>query len=203
MFDWIVRVLRDTGYVGVALLMFLENVFPPIPSELIMPLAGFAAARGERSLVVVVISGTIGSLAGAFFWYWAGRKLGRRRIEQFAARHGRWLTLCPPDVRRAADWFDRHGGRAVLIGRLVPAVRSVISVPAGIAHMGLNRFAVYSALGTTAWTFLLAAAGYLLEGQYHRTADYLNPISNVVLGAIVLWYLWRVAKFGRTDTAKR
>jgi membrane protein DedA with SNARE-associated domain len=201
MFDWIVRVLTQTGYFGVALLMFLENVFPPIPSELIMPLAGFTAARGELSLALVIVAGTLGSLSGAFFWYWVGRKLGRARVERFAARHGRWLTLCPPDIERAFDWFERHGGRAVLIGRVVPAVRSMISVPAGIAHMELQRFATYSALGTALWTALLTAAGYLLEGQYDRVGAYLNPVSNVVFGALVLWYLWRVVTFGRRSHA--
>jgi membrane protein DedA with SNARE-associated domain len=201
MFDWIVRVLTETGYLGVALLMFLENVFPPIPSELIMPLAGFAAAREQLSLPFVILSGTLGSLAGAFFWYGAGRRLGRARLEAFAARHGRWLTVCPPDVGRAFTWFERHGGGAVLIGRVVPAVRSMISVPAGIAHMPLGRFAAYSAIGTAVWTSLLAGAGYVLEDQYDRVADYLNPVSNFVFCAILLWYLWRVATFSRRGNA--
>lgn len=199
MFDWIINLLERAGYLGVALLMFLENVFPPIPSELIMPLAGFTAAKGQLSFALVVLSGALGSLAGAFVWYWVGLKLGRARVERFAQRHGRWLTVCPPDIRRASTWFERHGGGAVLIGRVVPAVRSMISVPAGIARMELLRFTLYSALGTVAWTVLLAAAGYLLQGQYDRVADYMNPVSNVIFGGLALWYLWRVATFGRGE----
>jgi membrane protein DedA with SNARE-associated domain len=189
--------MEATGLWGVALLMFLENVFPPIPSELIMPLAGFAAARGEQSLLLVVAAGTAGSLAGALFWYWVGRRLGRRRIERLAERHGRWLTLSPEDVEQAIDRFDRHGAVAVLVGRLIPALRTLISVPAGIARMPLPKFLFFSALGTSVWTTLLVFAGYLLKDQYEHVSDYLNPLSNLVFAALASWYAWRVFRFKR------
>ena len=197
MFDWITGLVERTGYLGIALLMLAENVFPPIPSELIMPMAGFTAARGALNMVGVVVAGTVGSLAGVLLWYYIGRWIGLERLKRWAAKHGRWLTISPEEVDEAAAWFDRHCGKAVLIGRLIPAVRTLISVPAGVAGMGLTRFLTYSALGTALWTALLATAGYLLEDQYQKVDDYLNPVSNVILGLIVLGYLYRVVTFRR------
>jgi membrane protein DedA with SNARE-associated domain len=195
MFDWITGFVRQAGYVGVFLLMLAENVVPPIPSELIMPLAGFAAARGHLSIPLVVLAGTAGSLLGALFWYVLGRRLGLERLKRLAARHGRWLTLSPDDVARADDWFGRHGGKAVFLGRLVPTVRTLISVPAGINGMPLPSFLAWSALGTLMWTALLAGAGFLLQSQYELVADYLNPASTVLIALIVAWYLYRVVTF--------
>lgn len=195
MFEWITRLVSDGGYLGVAGLMLLENLFPPIPSELIMPLAGFVAARGELQIALVVLAGTLGSLAGALPWYYAGRWLGRDRLRRLAARHGRWLTVSPEEFDRASAWFDRHGGWAVLIGRLVPGVRTLISVPAGIAGMGLGRFLLLSAIGSLAWTAALALAGYVLEDHYAVVADYVDPASKAVLGAVVLLYLYRLVTF--------
>ena len=201
MFDWITGFLQQSGYLGVLLLMFAENVFPPIPSELVMPLAGFTAARGELNILLAVAAGTVGSLLGALPWYYAGRWLGAERLKGWADRYGRWLTVSPDEVDGAVGWFERHGGKAVLLGRLVPTVRTLISVPAGVTGMGLGPFLAYSAVGTAAWTGLLAGAGYLLEGQYEKVADYLNPVSNVVLGLIALAYLYRVATFRRRQAA--
>ena len=195
MFDWITALVRQTGYLGIAFLMLAENVFPPIPSELIMPLAGFTAARGHLSLVLVIAAGTLGSLAGVSLWYWVGVRLGADRLRRLARRHGRWLTLSPADVDRAEGWFDRHGGAAVLLGRLVPTVRTLISVPAGVSGMPFWRFLAYSAVGTLAWTALLALAGYWLEASYDRVADVVGPVSNVLVGLLVAGYLYRVATF--------
>jgi membrane protein DedA with SNARE-associated domain len=195
MFDWITSLVEQGGYLGVALLMLLENVFPPIPSELIMPLAGFTAARGEFNLSMVVLAGTIGSVAGAALWYYLGCWLGYERLKRLAARHGRWLTLGPGEIDEAADWFRRHCGKSVLIGRLIPAVRTLISVPAGITGMTLGRFLVYSTLGSAIWTGFLAGCGYLLEGQYEKVSAWVNPVSNVIFGVIMVWYLYRVITF--------
>lgn len=192
MFDWITDVVDRTGYVGVFLLMLVENVFPPIPSELIMPLAGFTAAQGKLNAVLVVLAGTAGSLLGALFWYGLGRWLGRERLKRFAARHGRWLTLTPDEVDKSSDWFRRHGAKAVFVGRLVPTVRTLISVPAGITGMPLASFLAFTALGTGLWTALLAGAGYLLQDQYGRVAGYVGPVSNVIFGLIAAWYVYRV-----------
>jgi membrane protein DedA with SNARE-associated domain len=181
--------------VAIALLMLLENVFPPIPSELIMPLAGFSAAKGNLNIVGVVAAGTVGSLAGAFFWYWIGRAVGPERLKAFAGRHGRWLTLDPEEIDRARAVFDRHRAAALFFGRLIPTVRTLISVPAGVNRLPLGVFAFWSLLGTSLWTALLAGAGYLLQSQYERVSEWLNPVSNAVLAALVLWYLYRVIRF--------
>ena len=190
MFDWIVALVERSGYLGVALLMLAENLFAPIPSELIMPLAGFSAAQGKLNIVLVVLSGTIGSVLGALAWYYVGRWLGPDRLQRFAARHGRLLTLSPAEVNRARETFARWGA---------PAVRTLISVPAGIAAMGLGRFLAWTTLGTTLWTAFLAGHGYLLQEQYQAVAGWVNPISNVVLGAIVLVYFYRLVSFRTED----
>ncbi|MGQ7792520.1 DedA family protein [Faunimonas sp. B44] len=197
MASWIESVVESTGVLGIAFLMLLENVFPPIPSELIMPLAGYAAASGDANIVLVILAGSIGSLAGATFWFVVGRKIGEDGLKRFAARHGRWLTLTPKDVGDVDDWFDRHGHKAVLIGRLVPTVRTLISVPAGISEMSWTRFLVYSGIGTLLWTSALALLGYALGDRYETVETWINPVSNVIFAGIALWYLWRVATFGR------
>ncbi len=195
MFDWIVSLIDKTGYVGIALLMLLENVFPPIPSEVIMPLAGFSAAKGTLSFPGVVLAGTVGSLAGAYFWFVVGRWIGPKRLKKFAARHGRWLTMHPDEVDQARAFFERHQGLALFVGRLIPAIRSLISVPAGVNCTPLSIFLLWSTLGTALWTLLLAGAGYVLESQYEKVEQWLNPVSNVVFAALALWYAYRVIRF--------
>ena len=177
MAQWIIGFIEQYGYLGIAALMLAENVFPPLPSELIMPFAGFAAARGSLHPLLVVVAGTAGSLAGTLPWYWAGRRLGSERLKRWAGRHGRWLTLSPADVERAERWFDRHGTIAVLFGRLVPAVRSVISLPAGMARMPLPKFLLWSLAGSLAWNALHVALGYLLEARYEQVSRWLDPVS--------------------------
>lgn len=201
MFDWLAGFVQQSGYFGVALLMFLENLFPPIPSELIMPLAGFNAARGHSSLLWVIVAGSLGSLAGALFWYAIGRWIGCPRLKRWSERHGRLLTLEPEEVDRAYDWFRRRGGLAVFLGRLMPAMRTLISVPAGMARMPLLPFLLYSTIGTLLWTSLLAGAGYLLESSYKAVSEYLNPVSTGVVVLLVAYYLFRVATFGRRHAA--
>jgi membrane protein DedA with SNARE-associated domain len=195
MFDWITNLVAQTGYAGIALLMLAENVFPPIPSELIMPLAGFTAARGELSFIGIVLAGTAGSLAGALLWYAIGLRVGVERLRHWAGRHGRWLTMSPDELDRAVAWFQRHARWSVLLGRLVPAVRTLISVPAGVAGMTLPVFLAWTSVGTALWTTFLAGLGYLLEGGYQQVANWVNPVSNVIVAALVLLYLYRVVTF--------
>lgn len=195
MFDWVVGIVEQAGYPGIAFLMFLENVFPPIPSEVIMPLAGFVAAEGRLNVWLVILSGSIGSAAGALVWYGVGLWLGHGRLERAIGRWGRWLTLTKPDLEKARHWFDRHGHLAVFFGRLVPTVRTLISVPAGIAEMRLAPFLLWTSLGTVAWTALLAACGYLLQANYEAVEGWLNPVSNAVVVLFVGAYVWRVATY--------
>ena len=194
MFDILTQLIDRFGAFGVGLVMLLENVFPPIPSELVMPLAGFQAAQGKMSLVAIFLAGTIGAVLGAWLWFVVGRKLGRKRLDRFIERYGFWLTLSPEDIDRAIGWFDRHDRAAVFLGRMVPGVRTLISVPAGINGMKLAPFLIYTTLGSAIWNTGLIAAGYLLAANYTRVAAVLNPVTNVLLGGLVLWYLVRLAK---------
>ncbi|WP_181707196.1 DedA family protein [Chthonobacter rhizosphaerae] len=203
MFEWVVGFVQQGGYLGVAFLMFLENVFPPIPSEVIMPLAGFAAARGDLNIALVILSGTIGSLAGALFWYWVGVWLGVRKVEWAIDRFGRVLTMSHDDLEKAREWFRWKASWAVFLGRLVPTVRTLISVPAGIAGMPFWSFTFWTTLGTAAWTTILAMAGYLLESQYETVEAYLDPASKVVVAVIVLAYLYRLVTYKPRAAAEK
>jgi membrane protein DedA with SNARE-associated domain len=199
MFGWITGVIERLGYIGIAALTFLENVFPPIPSEVVIPLAGFVSAQGTLRLDVVIVAATVGSLAGTTAWYELGRRVGEARLQQWVARHGRWITLSPRDLQRADLWFRSHGAWAVCLGRMVPGVRTLISLPAGFTAMPLTRFLVYSTIGTVAWTVLLAGAGMILQANFERVRNYVDIVSNVVLalfvGLLVFRYVrcWREA----------
>jgi len=195
MTEWITQTIEQLGYVGIALLMFLENLFPPIPSELIMPLAGFTVAKGEMNFLVAVIAGVVGTILGAFPWYYAGRILDEPRLERLANRYGKWITVSSTDIRKANKWFDRYGAKAVFLCRLVPGVRTLISLPAGINNMPLLPFALYSTLGTTLWILLLTTAGYKLGENYDLVDEYIGPVSKIALLSLAIWFvLWIVSK---------
>jgi membrane protein DedA with SNARE-associated domain len=191
MSDWIIETINATGYVGIFLLMLLESVFPPIPSELIMPFAGFAAARGDLDLWGVLIAGLLGSLAGTLPWYVAARALGLARLKKLADRFGRLATLNSADIDTANAWFSRYGRWAVLFGRLIPAIRTLISVPAGLVAMPFALFMLASAIGTLAWTAVLTGLGYLLADNYERVESFVDPVTRLVVVALVLVYLYR------------
>jgi membrane protein DedA with SNARE-associated domain len=186
MFEWITRVIATLGYTGVAALAFLENLFPPIPSELVVPLAGFVAANGELTVPMVIAAGSGGSLAGAALWYEIARRVGERRLRAWVKRHGKWITLGAAEVDRSQEWFKRHGNTAVLVGRLVPGVRTLVSIPAGFAGMRRVPFLAYSAVGTIAWTAALAYAGVLLKSQFTLVGDYINMATNALLAGLGL-----------------
>jgi membrane protein DedA with SNARE-associated domain len=187
------NIVSSTGYFGILLLMVVENVFPPIPSEFIMPLAGYMAAQGKLSLFGIIVAGMTGSVLGALPFYYMGRKLGEDRLKEFADNHGRWLTLSRKDIERAKRWFDRHGGAAMFFCRLIPGVRSLISIPAGIARMRILPFLAYTATGTGMWAALLAYLGYFLGTEYTQVGEYLDPISWIVLGAVGVIYLFELS----------
>lgn len=195
MFQWITQAVANGGYIGIFLLMLAENVFPPIPSEIIMPLVGYIAAQGQLSFAASLLAGAGGSLAGAIFWYAIGRWIGNERLKRFADVHGRWLTLNPSDIEHATAWFNKHGWVAVLIGRMVPGVRTLISVPAGVAAMPTLPFVLASAVGTFLWTGMLATAGYLLGENYRLIEGWVEPLSNGVVIVALSIYLYRVVTF--------
>lgn len=194
MASWVMRMIQSAGSPGIALLMFIENVFPPIPSELIMPLAGYMVTKGQLSMIAILIAGTLGSVLGALPLYYLGRKVGERRLLELAQRHGRWVTVSPEEIERAKGWFNRHGGMAVLLCRLIPGVRSLISIPAGIGKMNLAAFLVYTTVGSAIWTALLAWLGYSLGSNFEKVGEYLDPVSWVVLGGLLAMYVWRVIR---------
>ncbi|RYF39757.1 MAG: DedA family protein [Comamonadaceae bacterium] len=202
MTDWIISFIEDFGYGGIVVLMLLENIFPPIPSELIMPFAGFAAARAQLHPLGVVLAGMAGSVLGTLPWYWAGRKLGLARLKTLAARHGRWLTMSPHELDEAQRWFKKHGAPSVMLGRVVPGVRSVISMPAGIAKMPLAAFLLWSCAGSLLWSALLAGLGFVLESRYEEVKVALEWVTRAVVGTLVAAYVWRVVTFGRDKQEK-
>lgn len=193
--DFVQSMMQNLGASGIALLMFLENIFPPIPSEVIMPLAGYKAATGEMSILTVIAAGSIGSLLGIVPWYYLGYFFGEKRIVWLAERYGRWITMTPEDVEAADGWFRRYGYWAVSLGRLVPTVRTLISVPAGLARMPFWLFFAVSAVGTVIWTAGLALAGFILGQNFRSIEGYVGPVSNAVVIAVVLIYVFRVITF--------
>lgn len=193
--DWILDLIEGGRYLAVALLMLAENIFPPIPSEIVMPVAGIVAGRGDMSIWGVIILGTTGAVAGQYLWFWLGQRIGANRVKDLARRHGRWLTVSPADIDKANRWFNKRCGRAVIIGRLVPGIRTLISLPAGVAGMATSRFLMYSAIGSGVWTALLAWAGYALGERQENITKYIGPISTVVFSGIVVFYIYRVVTF--------
>ena len=192
MIEWVTGVVAAAGWPGVLFLMFLENLFPPIPSEVIMPLAGFAAARGEMSFILAVVAGTVGTLAGNAFWYELSRAIGAARIKPLFARYGRWFAVSEDDMRKAEDRLRRHGPVALCFGRVLPGIRTVISIPAGLIRIPRHVFYIWSALGSAVWITLLTIAGYVLQDQYSRVEAWLEPLSYVVVAGIVAAYLWHI-----------
>lgn len=184
--EWILMVMDKLGLVGVALMMFLENVFPPIPSELIMPAAGFAAAIGELSLISVIIAGTIGSVLGALPLYYLGSRLDETRLIRLTERYGKYLLITPKDIVSAQAWFDRHGKTVVFFGRMIPAIRSLISIPAGMARMSLLPFLMLTAMGSMIWSALLTYAGFVLGANYEKVGIYIESVSHYVVLLMVL-----------------
>lgn len=195
MFEWLLHIVDSAGYAGVFFLMVLENLFPPIPSEVIVPLAGYSAALGKFNVVILILVATFGAVVGALPWYYLGRIFGLGRVKKLAERYGRIVTMTPADVDEAHHVFKRYHASAVLFGRLIPTVRTLISVPAGMARMPLGPFLFFTTLGSAAWNTLLVGLGYLLKENYGLVADVINPISTFVLIAIVVLYLYRVALF--------
>ena len=203
MFEWVSTTIRSLGYWGVAALTFLENLFPPIPSEVVIPLAGFVAAEGGLSVWGIVAAGSLGSLAGATVWYEIGRRVGERRLRRWVDRHGKWITLTAGDVDRAQDWFRRHGGSAVLAGRLVPGIRTFVSLPAGFARMPFGAFLAYSAAGTVIWTAALAYAGVVLQANFEVVGDYIGMATNVVFAVLGAMLVRRYIQCWRSRPAQR
>lgn len=192
MTDFILNLIAWGGYVGIFLLMALENIVPPVPSEVIMGLGGMAVTRGDMALWPLVAWGTAGSVAGNYFWYWLGRNIGYERFRPFIARHGRWLTLEWRDVERLHAFFLRHGIWVVFVFRFMPTFRTVISLPAGMTGMPLWKFLLWTAAGTAIWNTILAWAGIAFGAHFSELDRYVGPIAVATFVVIIAGYVWRV-----------
>lgn len=192
--DWVTDVIEYAGYPGVGVLVALANVVPPLPVEAILPLAGFVAGEGHLWFPLVVAAATAGSVAGALALYALGYWLGEERVRKLIRRYGRFLFLKEADLNRAQLWFDRHGGKVVLVGRALPGGRKLIPVPAGIARMPVGRFVTYTALANCLSNSVLVGLGWVLGDRWEMIRPYMHLLEYVLLvafAAIVLWFGWR------------
>ena len=178
---WVENIISTGGYPGLYFVMFLENVFPPIPSEVVLPLAGSLSLTGRFSIPLITIVGMFGSLTGAFLFYGLGKWLGEERVRNFIAKFGKYALLSVEDFDKSKDWFDKYDEWVIFFSRMVPIVRSLISIPAGVSNMNLAKFSVYTILGTALWSFILSYAGRLLGEQWPIITDFINTYQNVVL----------------------
>jgi membrane protein DedA with SNARE-associated domain len=192
MTDWIIQTISDLGYLGIFLVMLAESIFPPIPSELIIPFAGYAAANGDLNLFGVLAAATIGAVVGMLPWYFAGRLFGLDRVRWLADRFGRFMAFNADEIDLAVGWFTRFGPIIVLFGRLLPIIRTLISIPAGLARMPLPVFLLASTTGALIWNTILTLAGYILHEHYELIEVVLDPLSYIVLGLVVLVYVVKV-----------
>ncbi len=190
--NWIVRTVGDLGYPGIVFLMFLESSFIPFPSEVVMIPAGYLAYKGEMNLVLVILAGIFGSLAGALLNYYLAIKLGR----PFLLHYGKYVMFNEASLQKMEDFFARHGHISTFTGRLIPVVRQYISLPAGLARMNLAVFSFYTSLGAGIWVAILALLGYFIGGNEMLIREYLRYIIvilviTVILGVVVYWRLQR------------
>jgi membrane protein DedA with SNARE-associated domain len=201
--EWVLNTMNSLGYVGIAFLMFMENLFPPIPSELIMPFAGFTAAQpgGKLAIAPAIIAGVLGTVLGAFPWYYLGKILGENRIKGWIAKHGKWIGISVEELDKTQRWFQKHGKKAVLFGRMVPVIRTLVSLPAGFSNMPMAQFLLYSTIGTLGWVSLLTGIGYWLGVQkldYHLVDQYLSPVSKAIAVLLVLAFgVWVVRHWNK------
>ncbi|VXC45301.1 DedA family protein [Sphingomonas sp. 8AM] len=193
MTDFIIHWIVAGGYLGIFLLMALENIVPPIPSEVIMGLGGIAVARGQMDIVPLLLWGTAGTTAGNVFWYAIGRWIGYARFRPFVERHGRWLTMEWSDVERVRGFLHDHGGRVIFVFRFMPTFRTMISLPAGMAAMPMPRFLLMTFAGSIIWNGVLAGAGFYLGSRFAELDRYVGPVGIALTVLALGWYAWRVA----------
>ncbi len=200
---WTVRIMETLGPIGVGFLVFLDNIFPPIPSELVLPLAGFTASRGQLSLVLAIVFATIGSVVGAVLLYAIGRWIGLDRIVRVAVK---MPLVDVADVHKTVSWFDRHGDKAVFFGRMIPIFRSLISIPAGMRAMPMVKFILLTAAGSTIWNTVLIVAGFLLGENWSIVETYAGYFQTlviaVVVNAVVVWIVLKVRSRRRRSRAE-
>jgi len=200
MTELILEIIRWGGYFGIFLLMALENVFPPVPSEIIMGFGGILVARGDMAFWPLLMIGTAGTVVGNLFWYWLGRRWSEAQLRFFIGRYGRWLTFEWRSFTRARDTFRRHGEWIVFLLRFSPVLRTIVSLPAGLSGMGLGRFCLFTFLGSLVWNALLILGGQALSGiveQYEEIVS-IVLVASIVLG--IAYYIYRVVTWNPTTS---
>jgi membrane protein DedA with SNARE-associated domain len=195
MAEWVYEIVRQGGYLGIMLLMALENIVPPIPSELIMGLGGIAVARGDMQFWPLLAWGTVGAALGNYVLFLIADRMGYERLRPFIDRWGRWLTLEWHDVEVAGRFLRRHGHWVVFILRFMPMFRTVISIPAGLAHMGHFRFLAFTAVGAAIWNALLILGGRWLGNAMSQAEQWLGWATVAVGAVTVVFYVWRVLRW--------
>jgi membrane protein DedA with SNARE-associated domain len=206
---WATDVIEKLGYWGLALMVALENVFPPIPSEVVLPMAGFLTGDGRMNYGLALLAATIGSVVGALILYEIGHLIGETRLRALVHKYGKWLGVKDSDIDKADQWFDRYGGVAVMLCRVVPIVRSLISIPAGLRRMPLGTFILYTTIGSAVWNAVLIGAGWILGDNWDEVEQYVGYLQYLVILVVLLfaaWWVWnRMIKRERpgagTDTA--
>jgi membrane protein DedA with SNARE-associated domain len=194
-----IDVISKIGYLGVFFLMVMESMVIPIPSELVLPFAGFLISRGDFSFVWVMIVSSLGSITGSLISYYMGRYGGNA----FVIRYGKYVLLDVEDLKKTERWFEKRGEYTIFISRFIPVVRHLISIPAGIGKMDLKRFCLYTVVGASMWNFILIYAGYLLGEHWDRIKHYSEPVSLTVAAALVIGFIWFVYRHLRDKLAAR
>lgn len=202
--NWIIQIIESLGYAGIALLMFLDNVFPPIPSEIIMPSAGYTASRGQLQIIGVILAGSLGSIFAAAVLYWVGRKISHERLFKWVDRYGRYIFIRRHDLKKALNWFEKYGHRIVFFGRMVPAARSLISIPAGMSRMPFGKFMLYSSAGTLIWTTFLACVGFYFGENQEFMMMIMHRVGYIILALTLIfcgwWFYKKFYKKNRTNS---
>lgn len=198
---WIEELIAAIGYPGIVLVMAIENIFPPIPSEAVLPFAGALSARGELDFWGAVAAGTAGSLLGAVVLYAIGYFAREAGVRRLVATYGKYLFISETDLDRGAAWFERYGEAVIFFGRLIPIIRSIISVPAGYTRMNFGRFILFTTLGTALWSLILTYIGRLLGENWEDIKTFMEPFQNATLVLLVLivigFIVWRAFKWWR------
>lgn len=192
---WIADWMNQFGYLGVFLLILVENIFPPIPSEVILTLGGFMTTTTLMTKFGIIVASTAGSVIGAAILYWIGTLLDVERLEKIVQKYGKFLRLTTKDIHKADAWFDKYGVWAVFFGRLVPLVRSLISIPAGMSNMKFSLFLLFTTLGTLIWNTVLVSVGAAVGENWDEIVGYMDIYSNIVYAilavvgiAFLVWY---------------